>query len=133
MKHFKVALLLTMLPAIAFAADFDIGGIITTIAAFKEPQVLAFTLFAFAGVLVHVEVDIRKGLIATAESGSWWRTLFNYMFMKRLTSTIAMIVAAAGLGITYLAVTPQPISWIQLILAAATAGYTSDSLFNRAA
>lgn len=118
-------------PLAAFAADFDLGTILSTLGAFKQPQVLAFTMFAIAGVLVHVQIDIGKGNIIVASSGSWFATLFNYMFKQKLSASIAMLFGAVALGSAYLAITPQPISWWQLLLAGATAGYTSDSLFNR--
>lgn len=124
---------LALLPMLAVAADLDIGTIISTLGAFKQPQVLAFSLFAVAGVLVHVEWDIKKGIIVAPDGGGWFATLFNYLFKKKPLATLYMVLGAAALGTAYLAVTPQPISWLQLVIAGATAGYTSDSLFNRVA
>lgn len=127
-----LAISLAFLPMLAFAADLDIVTILSTITAFKQPQVLAFALFAVAGVLVHVEWDIKKGIIVAPDGGGWFATLFNYLFKQKPLATLYMVLGAAALGTAYLTVTPQPISWLQLVIAGATAGYTSDSLFNRA-
>lgn len=121
-------------PVIVFAADgLDIGAILSTLGSAKQPEVLAFAAFAVAGVLVHVEMDIRKGIIAAPDGGGWLATLFNYMFKQKVMSTVYMLIGAIGAGAAYFAITPQPINWLQLVCAGAIAGYTSDSLFNRGA
>lgn len=130
---FAAVISLAFLPVLAVAADLDIATILSTITAFKQPQVLAFSLFAVAGVLVHVEWDIKKGIIVAPYGGGWFATLFSYLFKQKPLATLYMVLGASALGTAYLSVTPQPISWLQLVIAGATAGYTSDSLFNRAA
>ena len=127
-----VCFILCLWSAFAMAADFDIATILTVLTSVKQPEVLAFALFAIAGVLVHVEIDIRKGVIKAVDGGSWFNTLFNYMIKQKFTSTLYMVIGAVAAGATYFAITPQPISWLQLLLAGAMAGYTSDSLFIRA-
>lgn len=127
-----LAVSLAFLPVLAFAADLDIGTILTTLNSVKQPEVIAFALFAVAGVLVHVEMDIKKGIIVAPDGGGWLATLFNYMFKQKIMSSLYMFIGAIGAGAAYFAITPQPINWLQLALAGAMAGYTSDSLFNRA-
>lgn len=131
MMQILMFLILSLFSILAFAGDFDIGTILATLGAIKQPEILAFALFAIAGVLVHVEIDIRKGVIQVADGGGWLKTLFNYMVKEKFMSTVMMLFSAVALGAAYFSITPQPISWVQLLIAGATAGYTSDSLFNR--
>lgn len=133
-SKFVLALVVSLafLPAFAFAADVDIGTILTTLNSVKQPEVLAFAALAVAGVLVHVEMDIKKGIITAPDSGGWFATLFNYMFKQKVMASVYMLIGAIGAGAAYFAITPQPINWLQLALAGVMAGYTSDSLFNRA-
>lgn len=123
---------LAFLPMLSVAADLDIGTILTTLNSVKQPEVLAFAAFAVAGVLVHVEMDIKKGIITAPDGGGWFATLFNYMFKQKVMASVYMLIGAIGAGAAYFAITPQPINWLQLALAGVMAGYTSDSLFNRA-
>lgn len=125
-------LVMAVVSSAAFAADPDIGTILSTLTSVKQPEVLAFAAFAVSGVLAHVEMDIKKGIITAPDGGSWFATLFNYMFKQKVMSSLYMLIGAIGAGATYFAITPQPINWLQLALAGAMAGYTSDSLFNRA-
>ncbi|MDI3348980.1 hypothetical protein PIGBHMHK_00620 [Mycoplasmopsis arginini] len=109
----------------------DLTAIFALLGTVDLAQFSAFVVFAFVGVILHVAVDIWKGNIVPKENVSFISTLLTYLFKDKVSQTLGMVSGVIALGTTYFAVTPQPVAWVTLIISAATAGYTSDSLFNR--
>ena len=123
---------LCLMPAMAHAVEIsDLATVIAALGGIDIAQYLAFVLFAVIGVVVHIIVDVYKGIIVPKPGDNLMNRVITYLFKTRLMATINMVIAVAVLGTTYFAVTPTPIGWTTLIIAALTAGYTSDSLFNR--
>ncbi len=123
---------LVVVPTFAFAADLgDLAVILDVLGKVSLPQYAVYVLFSVVGVVVHIVLDIYKGIIVTLPGDSFMARVKTYLFKTRVAATMNMVLSVLVLGATYFSVTPQPIAWTTLIIAALTAGYTSDSLFNR--
>lgn len=94
-------------------------------------QVALWIILAFVGVVVHLMVDINKGVISASNGDSLWNRLWVYLLKDHPLASIRMVLSVAGLAVAYFSAMPPPVSWGVLVIAALTAGYTSDSLFNR--
>jgi len=90
-------------------------------------QIIAFLVIAFVGVIAHFLVDVKKGLVDGGVSG-----LFKYLFVENIAASLKTLTGLFSSAVAWFAINPIPAPWPSLIMAAFLAGYTMDSILNRA-
>jgi hypothetical protein len=126
------AFIFTLLFSSLAIAEVGLGDILVIVSSVDKPKLIAFCLAALAGVIAHIIVAIYFTKTITITAGSnLLKFIGAYLFSDKIGSSLAMLAGIIGMGGAYLMGAGAGATIISILVAGATAGYTSDSMFNR--